>query len=137
MRSAVDTNVISALWSKEPAAVGMADLLFSAKQAGSLAICAAVYAELLAYPGADRAFVDGFLHNTQIEVQGVSPQVWTLAGTAFSDYAQRRRQNRDGQPKRLLVDFIVGAHALLEADRLLTLGGNRYRTAYPDLNLSP
>lgn len=138
MLSAIDTNVISALWSKEPAAVGMTDLLFSARQEGRLVICAPVYAELLAYPGASQTFIAAFLQDTQIEVQVNLPlDVWTLAGEAFSAYVERRRQNRDGQPKRLLVDFIVGAHALLHADRLLTLDVSRYRTAYPDLKLTP
>ena len=138
MLSAVDTNVISALWSKEPAATGVTDLLFSARQAGGLVVCAPVYAELLAYPGASQMFVATFLQDTQIEIQvSLSLDVWTRAGAAFSAYAERRRQNRDGQPKRLLVDFIVGAHALLTADRLLTLDANRYRTAFPELKLLP
>ncbi len=138
MRSAIDTNVISALWSKEPAAAGMSDLLFLAGQEGSLAICAPVYAELLAYPGASKTFVDTFLQDTQIEIQfNFSLNVWSRAGEAFSAYAERRRRERAGQPKRLLVDFIVGSHALLQADRLLTLDGNRYRTAYPELKLLP
>ena len=138
MLSAVDTNVISALWSKEPAAVGMTELLFSARQEGGLVICAPVYAELLAYPGATKTFVDTFLHDTRIEIQvNLSFEVWARAGDAFSAYAARRRQNRAGQPKRLLVDFVVGAHALLQTDRLLTLDGNRYLTAYPELKLLP
>lgn len=138
MLSAVDTNIISALWSKEPAAAGMTELLFSARQEGGLVICAPVYAELLAYPGATKVFVESFLRDTQIEIQvNLSLDVWARAGQAFSDYAERRRRDRAGQPKRLLVDFIVGAHALLQADRLLTLDANRYRTAYPELTLMP
>ena len=68
MLSAVDTNVISALWSGEPAAAGMQELLFSAQRTGGLAVCAPVYAELLAYPGATKAFVDAFLEDVQIAV---------------------------------------------------------------------
>lgn len=138
MLSAVDTNVISALWSREPAAAGMKELLFSARQEGGLVVCAPVYAELLAYPGATKDFVDSFLEDTQIEVQvDLSLEVWARAGEAFSAYAERRRKDRAGQPKRLLVDFVVGAHALLTADRLLTLDASRYRTAYPELRLMP
>ena len=136
MLSAVDTNVISALWSGEPAAAGMKELLFSARQAGGLAICAPVYAELLAYPGATKAFVDAFLEDVQIAVHfNLSKAIWEGAGEAYSAYAERRRKDRAGQPKRLLVDFLVGAHALLSADRLLTLEPARYRTAYPKLRL--
>ena len=136
MLNAVDTNVISALWSGEPAAAGMKELLFNAQRTGRLAICAPVYAELLAYPGATRAFVNAFLEDVQIAVHfSLSKSVWEQAGEAYSAYAERRRKDRAGQPKRLLVDFLVGAHALLSADRLLTLDPARYRTAYPSLNL--
>lgn len=138
MLTAIDTNVISALWSQEPAASGMKELLFSARQEGGLVICAPVYAELLAYPGTTKGFVDTFLEDTDISVHvDLSLEVWTLAGEAFSAYAERRRKDRVGQPKRLLVDFVVGAHALLMADRLLTLDASRYRTAYPELRLKP
>ena len=137
MPTAVDTNVISALWSKEPAATSMKELLFSAWQAGGLVVCAPVYAELFAYPGATKNFVEAFLRDTDIEVQTISLEIWTLAGEAFSAYAERRRKNRAGQPRRLLVDFVVGAHALLTTERLLTLDPKRYRTAYPELELTP
>jgi len=134
--TAVDTNVISALWSKESAATGMEELLFSARREGGLVICAPVYAELLAYPGATKSFVEAFLQDTDIEVHtDLSLEVWTHAGEAFSAYAERRRKDKAGHPKRLLVDFVVGAHALLMTDRLLSLDANRYRTAYPELKL--
>ena len=58
-------------------------------------------------------------------------------GEAYSAYATHRREDRAGHPKRLLVDFVVGAHALLKADRLLTLDPKRYRSAYPELDIAP
>lgn len=136
MLSAIDTNIISALWSREPAATGMKELLFAARQEGGLVVCAPVYAELLAYTGATKGFVDTFLQDTNIEIHvNLSLEVWARAGEAFRAYAERWRKDRAGQPKRLLVDFIVGAHALLMTDQLLTLDANRYRTAYPELRL--
>ena len=57
------------------------------------------------------------------------------AANAFVAYVQRRRQSRAGSPKRLLVDFIVAAHALHRADRLMTLDANRYRQDFPKLRL--
>ena len=137
MLTAVDTNVISALWSKESAAAGMEKLLFAARQEGEIVICAPVYAELLAYPDATKGFVEAFLRDTGIEIQtNLSLDVWVLTGEAFSAYAKRRRKDRAGQPKRLLVDFLVGAHALMMTDRLLTLDPKRYRMAYPELRLT-
>ena len=52
------------------------------------------------------------------------------AANAFVAYVQRRRQSRAGSPKRLVVDFIVAAHALLRADRLMTLDASRYRRIF-------
>lgn len=138
MKSAIDTNIISALWSREPASEGIADLLFEARQEGHLVICAPVYAELMAYPGANKAFVTQFLAVTQVAVDtDLGLDVWEVAGGAYSAYAERRRKDTAGQPKRLLVDFIVGAHALIKADRLLTLDSKRYRSSYTDLILIP
>lgn len=136
MRTAIDTNVISALWSREPASAGLADSLHRAGREGALLICGPVYAELMAYPNATPAFVDGFLEDTRIDVRAAdSREVWARAGEAFGAYARRRRASDGGEPKRLLVDFVVGAHALAHAERLLTLDPDRYRTAFPELEV--
>jgi hypothetical protein len=138
MRTAIDTNVISALWSGEPASQGMAALLGSAKNRGGLVICAPVYVELLAYPKATRTLVEQFLAATHIVTDFLLDEaVWQEAGAAYAAYAQRRRDSKDGSSKRLLVDFIVGAHALLKADRLLTLDAARYQVAFPKLVTAP
>ena len=47
MRTAIDTNVLSALWSKEPLAEETARKLGNAKTEGGLVAGAPVYAELL------------------------------------------------------------------------------------------
>lgn len=136
MRTALDTNVISALWSAEPLAGAMADWLNEARRAGRLVICAPVMVELRAYPGATEEFVTRFLHDAAVEVdRQFSPRMWDEVGQAFATYADRRRRSSGGQPKRLLVDFMVGAHALIAADRLLTLDVYRYRQDFPGLVL--
>ena len=50
MKTAVDTNVLSALWSGEPTASQMSKLLVVSRQNGSVIICGVVYAELQAHP---------------------------------------------------------------------------------------
>jgi predicted nucleic acid-binding protein len=67
----------------------------------------------------------------------MSQRVWQKVAEIYGDYAERRRNSDGGQPKRLLVDFLVGAHALLEADQLLTLDPARYGTSFPKLKLVP
>lgn len=114
----------------------MASLLGRARADGGLAISAPVYAELLAHPKASVSFVDQFLAQTSIVVDFILEEsVWREAATAFAAYAHRRRTSGDGSPKRLLVDFIIGSHAMLRCDRLLTLDSTRYTTSFPRLVL--
>jgi len=35
----------------------------------------------------------------------------------------------------LLVDFLIGAHALVQADRLMTLDAKRYQRDFPELKI--
>jgi predicted nucleic acid-binding protein len=136
VRTAIDTNVISALWSSEPLAGVVSDLLGDALSQGGLVICAPVHAELLAYPKASQEFVARFLADTSVAVDFIlDEQVWREAGRRFSKYAERRRTAGGGAAKQLLVDFLVGARALLRADRLASLDGGRYENDFPELKV--
>ena len=136
MRTALDTNVLSALWSGEPSARGIDSALFEARSEGGLVICAPVYCELLAYPSATQRFVREFLGEAGIFVDFLlDEQVWQRAANAFVAYAECRRRSRGGSAKRMLVDFVIAAHALLRADRLMTLDASRYRRDFPKLHI--
>jgi predicted nucleic acid-binding protein len=136
MRTAIDTNVLSALWSKELLAPDIARNLGNAKTEGGLVVGAPVYAELLAYPKATESFVNGFLADTGIDVDFEFQQsLWLEAGRRFARYARRRRRTAHHGPRRLLADFIIGSHALTQADRLMTLDPNRYKQDFPELKL--
>src|SRR5467141_4221295 len=118
MRTAIDTNLLSARWSKEPLASDIAKNLGNAKTDGGLVVGAPVYAELLAYPKDTESFVNGFLADTGIDVDFEFQQrVWLEAGRRFARYARRRRRTAHHGPRRLLADFIIGSHALTQADR--------------------
>src|SRR5437016_7312681 len=81
MRTAIDTNVLSALWSKEPLSSDMARNLGNAKREAGVVVSARVYAELLAYPKATESFVNDLLADTGIAVDFESQQsVWLEAG---------------------------------------------------------
>ena len=135
MRTAIDINVISALWSGEPLGAKIATDLAQAQSQGGLVICGAVYAELMAHPSATPNFVDSFLSETKVFVDFESDEeLWRMAVDAFSKYAARRRKS-GGTPQRLLVDFLVAAHASLRADRLMTLDAERYERDFPKLRI--
>jgi len=136
MRTAIDTNVFSAIWSGEPPAERIAAQLGEARMEGALVISPFVFAELLAYPRATEAFVRGFLEATGVElVTKIEERVWTETGRRFARYAARRRKAAGEGPRRLLVDYLIGAHALVQAERLLTLDPKVYQQDFPELRL--
>ena len=136
MRTAIDTNIISALWSREKMAREVSRWLEEAQRDGGLVIAAPVYVELLAHPQASEPFVNDFLADTGIAVDFELQRPSCLeAARRFASYANRRRESGEQSPKRLLVDFMIGSHALLCADRLLTLDPDRYRQDFPELKL--
>lgn len=136
MRTALDTNVLSALWDREPNWRRITKLLGEATEAGSVVLCAAVYAETLAHPRVTEGFVRAFLADTRIVVDfELGERVWTEAGRAYAHYAERRRRSAKEHPRRILADFVIGAHAMVTADRLMTLDRGRYAKDFPELKL--
>ena len=136
MRTALDTNVLSALWSNEPLSSRIELQLAEAHAQGGLVISAPVYVELLACPSATQSFVDKFLAETGVVIDfQLDEGMWRLAGECYASYAQRRRKSGGGAAKRPLVDFIIAAHACLSADRLMTLDTSRYSKDFPQLHL--
>jgi predicted nucleic acid-binding protein len=138
MRTAIDTNVISAIWSGEAQAHAIVRDLQEAQAQGGLAISPVAYAELRAYPRASAGFVDEFLTSTNIVVDwGLSEEFWLLVADRFSRHAERRRKSKAPGTKRLLADFMIAAHAVTHADRLMTLDRQRYHRDFPELTLLP
>jgi predicted nucleic acid-binding protein len=136
MRTALDTNILSALWSGEATASRIATKLAEARSQGGLVVCAPVFAELLAHPAATPHFVEEFLAETGILVDfDLDESVWRAAANSFAAYAKRRRHLAGDSPKRLLVDFIIASHASLRADRLMTLDRSRYTRDFPKLRI--
>jgi hypothetical protein len=95
-----------------------------------------VYAELLAGPGRTLNFLQEFIENTGISVDWeMDAAIWRAAGLAFQAYAVRRRRHGDPGPRRILTDFIIGAHAQERGYALLTLDDQMFRTSFPDLKV--
>lgn len=136
MRTAVDTNVFSALLSGDEEAVSTIQAaLEGARSSGPLVVSPAVYAELVA--GRDSEEVDDFFSDKGIDMDwNLGADVWRMAGTRYGDYARARRQQRgDLGPRRILADFLIGAHALHFAHALLTSETRIYGTYFPELKI--
>ena len=155
MISAVDTNVLlDILNPDEPYAPSSRRLLNDALRAGSIVISEAVYAELAAnFP--DATILDAFLDGTGVHVTSSDTSTLYRAGTAWRAYARRRPRTlvctECGEPQsgrceacgaalqirqHVLADFLIGAHATLQADRLITRDRGYYATYFPDLELA-
>jgi predicted nucleic acid-binding protein len=137
MTTAIDTNVVTALWNNDDAlnvrAQAALDDVFGR---GRLVVSGVVYAELLAAPARTEEFVDRFLHTAAIDVEWeINERLLRAAGLAFRGYADRRRKQTGAEPRRILADFLVGAHAMLNNYRLLTLDTGMYHAAFPRLEL--
>ena len=137
--TALDTNVVVTLLSADTEAdVQRAQYaLEEASARGELLISPVVYSELLAAPLRDEAFLEAFLKDTRIRADGrFTRAMWRSAGLAFGAYARRRRaQAGDPGPRRILADFLIGAHAAELGVRLLTFDEGIYQAAFPNLTV--
>jgi predicted nucleic acid-binding protein len=136
MRTAIDTNILSLLWSGGPLAATLAAQLARARAEGALVVSPPVFVELSAIPTGDAKRVERLLGEMNVAVDfDLGEDVWRLAATTFAAYAIRRRRSRGGAPKRLPADFVIASHALLQADRLMTRDASRYGQDFPTLHL--
>jgi len=137
MTTAIDSNILVALWDADDTLHRSArQLLEEASETGQLVINGLVYAELLAAPGRSEEFLDRFCEETGIRIEWeLKAQVCREAGNAYQKYAERRRKQGTNGPRRILADFLIGAHALVNGYKLLTLDGRMYRASFPKLRV--
>ena len=137
MTTAIDSNILVALWDADDTLHRSArQLLEEASEAGQLVINGLAYAELLAAPGRSEEFLDRFCEETGIRIEWeLKERVCREAGNAYQKYAERRRKQGTNGPRRILADFLIGAHALVSGYRLLTLDGRMYRASFPKLRV--
>jgi predicted nucleic acid-binding protein len=136
MRTAIDTNILSLLWSGGPLAATIAAQLSQVRAEGALVVSALVFVELSAIPTGNAEHVARLLGQMNVAVDfDLGEDVWRSAATTFAAYAIRRRRSGGGAPKRLPADFVIASHALLKADRLMTRDASRYGLDFPKLRL--
>jgi predicted nucleic acid-binding protein len=91
----------------------------------------------MAAPGRSATFVDRFCEETGIAVEWeIGERAWRAAGAAFQGYTARRRKQRSAEARRILADFVIGAHALVNGYKLLTLDAGIYQASFPKLAIA-
>jgi hypothetical protein len=137
MTTSIDSNVLATLWDeKDVFNARVRDVLDERSGSSRLVISGVVYAELLAAPGRGEGFLDYFLERTEIRVDWqIGEAILRMAGTKFRAYSARRKRSHSEAPRRILADFLIGAHAEVNRFDLLTLDQRLYRAAFPQLTL--
>lgn len=138
MLTSIDTNVLVSLWKAEDRTSALAaTALASAASEGGVMICGPVFAELLAYPARTESFIHEFCFDTGISIDWTMDRsIWIAAGNAFQAYTKRRHKQKTGTPRRILTDFLIGAHAAENGYRLLTFDERIFNNAFPQLKIS-
>lgn len=130
MISAVDTSVIIDVVAADPVhGPSSRELLRRSLNEGALIICEVVYAEI-APQFASREQLEQVLDKLGIRLSNSGDTVAYLAGQKWGEY-----RRAGGTRTRLVADFLIGAHAVVHAQRLLTRDRGFYRQYFADLDL--
>lgn len=132
MKTAVDSSVLICILRRQAGWQLWRDTLNRAAEEGVLLLCPVVFAECsvgFAHVEVARAQFDSLC----IAYDSFSPESAYLAGQVFLRY------RREGGPREHLIpDFLIAAHASIQADRLAAMDRGYLRTYFPALKvLSP
>ena len=130
MITAVDTNVLLDVLRPNPNFVDQSLALIEASTAmGPLVICDPVYAELAAGFEREEA-LRAFLADAGIRHESPNDRALFLAGRMWRAY-----RSSGGGRQRIITDFVIGAHARVQAGRLVTRDRGFYRRCFDGLTV--
>lgn len=129
MITAADANVLfDVIFSDVNFGAQSMEWLATARQQGQLLVCEVVYAELV--PGfANRDVLDEKLRELGAAVSPIDADIAYLAGQRWAAYRRRGGPRR----RRILPDFLIGAHAAITAQTLLTRDNGFFAAYFPEL----
>jgi hypothetical protein len=130
MTTAVDTSVLLDILVDDRRFASRSEAaLARARREGRLVVCESVVAELRPALSSDEELVD-FLDDLALDFLPSSRESAVLAGSIFAAYLKNK-----GPARRVLPDFLIAAHALTCADRLLARDRGYYREYFRGLSL--
>ncbi|HSE83381.1 MAG TPA: type II toxin-antitoxin system VapC family toxin [Thermodesulfobacteriota bacterium] len=154
MITAVDTNILLDILLPDPQYRDTSRYSIERGiEGGSLMICELVYSELSAFFPKKKE-LDKFLEDISVTLKSSTQDSLYQAGEAWKGYLKRRGSEIEcpacgnrmtikcgecGQPLRrrhIISDFIIGAHASVLADTLITRDRGIYKAYFKDLTLN-
>jgi predicted nucleic acid-binding protein len=129
MITSVDTSVLIAIARHESDAEAWVDVLVEAHGRGELVICDVVVAEYFAVLLDEDKFRES-VAALGLSFSATSLESARLAGSIFKQY------RREGGPREhLLPDFLIGAHAQIQANRIAAIDRGYLRRYFPRLRV--
>ena len=129
MKTAVDSSVLLAIVNAEPDSRAWVKCLIDARREGQLVICDVAYAELAPAFAAEPDLQEA-LCKLGITFEAVTSASAWKAGVCYRAY-----RDAGGPRKHLIPDFLIAAHALVQADRLAATDRGYLRRYFADLSI--
>ena len=128
MITAVDTNVLIDVFGADTRfGHSSADALRLCLNDGAVVACGVVWSETRAAFSSEEDFRRA-LHALGVGFSPMTEQAATLAGATWKKY-----RATGGKRDRVIADFLIGAHAALQCDRLLTRDRGYYKKYFGGL----
>lgn len=129
MTTALDSSVLWAILKGEPGHEAWLETLVKASTEGPLVVSPVAFAELAPSTKDEHELMD-FLARLAISYQPFAPAAAHLAGITFKRY-----RLAGGPREHLVPDFLIAAHAQIQADRLAAIDRGYLRKWFPDLTI--